>query len=119
MAGASDILLEIAAKTRERIEEKQREKPLAQIRAEAEKIRAEELAAAGMEPDGTDTAAAGAGKPAAHRKSFIEVLKKPGMTVRFLHFSVRFAIFKSRFSCYTGFDSKKTLFFILTTGRSL
>ena len=80
MAGASDILLEIAAKTRERIEEKQKEKPLAQIRAEAEKIRAEELAAAGMEPDGTDTAAAGAGKPAAHRKSFIEALKKPGMS---------------------------------------
>ena len=80
MAGASDILLKIAAKTRERIEEKQKEKPLAQIRAEAEKIRAEELAAAGMEPDGTDTAAAGAGKPAAHRKSFIEALKKPGMS---------------------------------------
>lgn len=80
MAGASDILLEIAAKTRERIEEKQKEKPLVQIRAEAEKIRAEELAAAGMEPDGTDTAAAGAGKPAAHRKSFIEALKKPGMS---------------------------------------
>lgn len=80
MAGASDILLEIAAKTRERIEEKQKEKPLAQIRAEAEKIRAEELAAAGMEPDGTDTAAAGAGKPAAHRKSFIEAMKKPGMS---------------------------------------
>lgn len=80
MAGASDILLEIAAKTRERIEEKQKEKPLAQIRAEAEKIRAEELAAAGMEPDGTDTAATGAGKPAAHRKSFIEALKKPGMS---------------------------------------
>ena len=80
MAGASDILLEIAAKTRERIEEKQKEKPLAQIRAEAEKIRAEELAAAGMEPDCTDTAAAGAGKPAAHRKSFIEALKKPGMS---------------------------------------
>lgn len=80
MAGASDILMEIAAKTRERIEEKQKEKPLAQIRAEAEKIRAEELAAAGMEPDGTDTAAAGAGKPAAHRKSFIEALKKPGMS---------------------------------------
>ena len=80
MAGASDILLEIAAKTRERIEEKQKEKPLAQIRVEAEKIRAEELAAAGMEPDGTDTAAAGAGKPAAHRKSFIEALKKPGMS---------------------------------------
>ena len=82
MAGASDILLEIAAKTRERIEEKQKEKPLAQIRAEAEKIRVEELAAAGLEPDGTgtDTAAAGAGKPAAHRKSFLEALKKPGMS---------------------------------------
>ena len=80
MAGASDILLEIAAKTRERIEEKQKEKPLAQIRAEAEKIRAEELAAVGMEPDGTGTAGAGDGKPAAHRKSFLEALKKPGMS---------------------------------------
>ena len=79
MAGASDILLEIAAKTRERIEEKQKEKPLAQIRAEAEKIRANELAAAGREPDGTG-GAAGSVKPAAYKKSFLEALKKPGMS---------------------------------------
>lgn len=79
MAGASDILLEIAAKTRERIEEKQKEKPLAQIRAEAEEIRAKELAASGGKPDGAG-AAAGAGKSGAHKKSFLEALKKPGMS---------------------------------------
>ena len=79
MAGASDILLEIAAKTRERIEEKQKEKPLAQIRAEAEAIRAKELAAAGGKPYGVG-AAAGAGESGAHKKSFLEALKKPGMS---------------------------------------
>ena len=79
MAGASDILLEIAAKTRERIEEKQKEKPLAQIRAEAEAIRAKELAVAGGKPDGAGVAA-GAGKSGAHKKSFLETLKKPGMS---------------------------------------
>ncbi len=74
MAGASDILLEIAEKTRKRIEEKQREKPLAQIRTEAEKIRAAELEAERRENADSENPA----RP--RKKSFIEALKKNGMS---------------------------------------
>lgn len=65
MAEASDILLEIAEKTRQRIEIQKETKPLEEIRVRAEQIRASELAGAAEPPAG---------------KTFLEALKTPGIS---------------------------------------
>ncbi len=65
MAEASDILLEIAEKTRQRIEKQKETRPLEEVRAQAEKIRAEELS--------------GKAKAPADR-TFLEALKTPGIS---------------------------------------
>ena len=65
MAEASDILLEIAENTRQRIEKHKEIRTLEEVRSQAEKIRAEELSGKAKAPSD---------------RTFLEALKTPGIS---------------------------------------